>query len=124
MFQDYQQGPPVSVENVNTLGVLLSAARADIEGDETPVPSKELLDIFRNLLKERRRSKYWNEYLDHVAGKSVSQILRERHPQWSQLDDPLKKVRYFRKVYNGIQRLVEKYGGPVPTDDSDVTKSK
>ena len=116
--------PPVTVENMNTLGVLVSAARADIEEDETPVPSKELLDIFRNLLKERKRSKYWNDYLDHLAGKSVSQVLRERHPQWSRLDDPFKKHQYFNKVYNGIQRLVEKCGGPVPTDESDVTKSK
>ena len=44
--------PPVTVENMNTLGVLVSAARADIEEDETPVPSKEL-QIGRASCRER-----------------------------------------------------------------------
>jgi len=63
-----------------------------------------------NLMKTRAEPKYWQEYRAYCTGKSVSKILSEFHPAYGRLH-AWEREKYFRKVYNAIKRLVEKYGG-------------
>jgi hypothetical protein len=86
--------------------------RNQLEGSEIPSDSGEkFVAILKNFTKTRGKPKYWREYLAYLSGRTVSQILREFHPQRDRLQT-WEREKYFRKVYNAIQRLVEKYGGP------------
>ena len=94
---------------------MLRAIRKQMEGQELPPDTGEkMLTRLQNLMKTRKDPKYWKEYLAFRDGKEVVEILREFHPEYDRLH-AWEREKYFRKVYNAIQRLVEKYGGrPLP----------
>jgi len=106
--------PQSPVDNralVNFKDTLL-ASRKQMEGQELPPDTgKKMLAQLQNFMKTRKDPKYWTEYLAYCQGKPVSEILREFHPEYDRLH-AWEREKYFRKVYNAIQRLVEKYGGP------------
>ena len=106
--------PPSPVDNqalVNFKDMLL-ASRMQMEGQELPPDTgKKMLAQLQNLMKTRKNPRYWTEYLAYRQGKPVSEILHEFHPVYDRLH-AWEREKYFRKVYNAIQRLVEKYGGP------------
>ena len=70
-----------------------------------------MLIQLRNFMRTRKDPKYWKEYMAYLGGRSVADILRQFHPEYASLH-AWEREKYFRKVYNAIQRLVEKYGGP------------
>ena len=103
---------PADSSALATFKDILLAARKQIEGQELPQDTGErILAQFQNLMKTRKDPKYWKEYLAYLDGKPVAEILREFHPEYERLH-AWEREKYFRKVYNAIQRLVEKYGGP------------
>jgi hypothetical protein len=108
----FRPGSPVSIESIASSLDLLRLLRMQMEGAVLPPDSGEAaLRCLKNLMATRNEPKYWREYRAWRDGKPVSEILRELHPGYDQLHS-WEREKYFRKVYNAIQRLVEKYGGP------------
>jgi hypothetical protein len=108
----FRSDSPVDVELLADFLGLLQLLRKQMEGAEFPPDTGEkLLRRFKNLTAIRKEPRYWREYRAFRDGKSVSEILREFHPGYDQLHS-WQRAKYFRKVYNAIQRLVGKYGGP------------
>jgi hypothetical protein len=105
--------PEIPVDNclLVVLRDLLLSMRMQLEGGELPSDTGEkTLRHLKNLMAIRKEPRYWREYRAYRNGKLVSEILREFHPAYDQLHS-WEREKYFRKVYNAIQRLVEKYGG-------------
>jgi len=107
-----QPQSPVDNAAIANFKDMLLAARKQMEGQELPPETgKKMLTELQNLMKTRKDPKYWREYLAYRSGKPVAEILREFHPEYDHLHT-WEREKYFRKVYNAIQRLVDKYGGP------------
>lgn len=86
-------------------------ARRVLKGDALPPDTGERsLRYLKNLMAIRKEPRYWREYRAYCDGKPVSEILREFHPGYDQLHS-WEREKYFRKVYNGIQRLVRNMVG-------------
>ena len=103
---------PVHDTVLTALRVTLISAREAIERHElAPDIGQKSLARLVNLVKTRTEPKYWREYTAYLNKKPVAAILHEFHPQYGQLHS-WDREKYFRKVYNGIQRLVGQYGGP------------
>jgi hypothetical protein len=102
---------PVDNSALTNFKDLLLAMRKQMEGQELPPDTgKKMLVQLQNFMKTRKEPKYWREYMAYRDGKEVAEILREFHPAYDGLHT-WEREKYFRKVYNAIQRLVEKYGG-------------
>ena len=102
---------PVDNSALATFKDMLLSTRKQIEGQELPPDTGEkVLTQLQDLMKVRKDPKYWREYMAYRAGKDVAEILREFHPEYERLHT-WEREKYFRKVYNAIQRLVERYGG-------------
>jgi hypothetical protein len=106
--------PDVPVSNAGLASILniLQLMRKQMDGAQLPPDTGEKsLRYLKNLMAIRKEPKYWREYRAYCDGKTVSEILRDSHPSYVQLRT-WERDKYFRKVYNAIQRLIQKYGGP------------
>jgi len=109
--QMFRPQSPVDNSALMNFKDLLLAMRKQMEGQELPPDTGEkMLTRLQDLMKTRKEPKYWREYMAYRDGKEVAEILREFHPEYDRLHT-WEREKYFRKVYNAIQRLVEKYGG-------------
>jgi hypothetical protein len=103
---------PVDSDSLAIFLDMLRSMRKQMEGEALPPDTGEkTLRHLKNLVATRREPRYWREYRAFCSGKQVSEILREFHPAYDQLHT-WEREKYYRKIYNAIQRLVEKYGGP------------
>jgi len=103
---------PVDKNALSLFTDLLRAMREQQEGAAVPPDAgKVFLGRLQSFLETRKDPKYWKEYQAYLSGRPVSDILREFHPEYERLKT-WERGKYFRKVYNALQRLVAKYGGP------------
>jgi hypothetical protein len=108
----FRSDSPVDSELLANFRDLLQLMRKQMEGEALPPDTGERTPRhLKNLAAIRKEPTYWREYRAYCNGKLVSEILREFHPAYDQLHG-WDREKYFRKIYNAIQRLVEKYGGP------------
>ena len=112
LMSQIQSQTPIDNNVLLAFSELLQKMRLQIDGLELPPDTGEkLLSHLQNLIKTRKDPNYWKEYCAFISGKSVSDVLRAFHPAYETLHG-WDRAQYFRKVYNAIRRLVDKYGGP------------